>query len=513
MKEHEIKKLDHTKLIFILKGLIIGGLSGIIVSLFRLLIELAGEKIVTVYLFLQTHPWYIVPWLVLMILCAIFVGKIVQSEPDIKGSGIPQVEGELQGEIHQNWFAVLWKKFLTGVISVGSGLFLGREGPSIQLGATIGQGFGQFFKATPAEKKIFISSGAAAGLSAAFNAPVAGLLFVLEEIHHSFSPLMWLTSLTAALSANLISLNFFGLKPVLFFSEVPSLPLKYYGHLIILGALLGLMGFVYQKVLLSLSDWYKKTHLPEFLYGLIPFTLIVPIGLLFPHYLGGGNQIIISLGMTNLSISVLLFLFILRFIFSMISYGASLPGGIFLPILTLGAILGAIYGTFIHQFFGIDSIYIRDFAIFAMAAYFTAIGKAPLTAIILVTEMVGNITHLMPLAVCSLCAYIMNDWLGGNPIYESLLERLVKHNSPSITGIKTVFEFPVTAESNLDGTLVRDFNWPQEMLLISILRGSNELLTHGDTVMKAGDILMILTDEGNLAAIKKTITDTTRLNQ
>ncbi|MDN6517814.1 MAG: chloride channel protein, partial [Enterococcus sp.] len=192
-------------------------------------------------------------------------------------------------------------------------------------------------------------------------------------------------------------------------------------------------------------------------------------------------------------------------IFSMVSYGANLPGGIFLPILTLGALIGGIYGTMLHQWAGLDAQFIRDFAIFAMAGYFTAIGKAPLTAIILVTEMVGNITHLMPLAVCSLTAYVVNDLLGGNPIYESLLERLLKGHLPSITGNKTIIEFPVTAESTLDGTLVRDFNWPKEMLLISIRRGSSEILTHGDTVMKVGDLLMILTDEGYTQKIKKQI--------
>lgn len=504
-KEHEIKRLDSTKVIFILKGILIGGIAGIIVSLFRLAIEKMMAHIVTFYLWFRENPLWLIPWILVMLSFACIVGLLIKSEPDIKGSGIPQVEGTLQGEISLRWFSVLWKKFIGGILSVGSGLFLGREGPSIQLGAMVGQGFSEITQASTSEKKIFISSGAAAGLGAAFNAPIAGLLFVIEEVHHHFSPLIWLTSLTAALTANLISLNFFGLRPVLFIANVPSLPLKEYGWLIGLGVLLGLLGYVYQLVLLSLPRWYKHTHLPEYLYGIVPFLLIVPIAFFFPHYLGGGNQIVLALGERNLSLNLLIFLFLLRFIFSMVSYGANLPGGIFLPILTLAALIGGIYGTMLHQWAGLDAQFIRDFAIFAMAGYFTAIGKAPLTAIILVTEMVGNITHLMPLAVCSLTAYVVNDLLGGNPIYESLLERLLKGHLPSITGNKTIIEFPVTAESTLDGTMVRDFNWPKEMLLISIRRGSSEILTHGDTVMKVGDLLMILTDEGYTQKIKKQI--------
>lgn len=503
--EHEIKRLDSTKVIFIFKGILIGTIAGFIVSLFRLLIEKMMTYIVTLYVWFQSNPLWLIPWSLVMLTLSVIVGGLMKSEPNIKGSGIPQVEGTLQGDIKLNWFSILWKKFIGGVLSVGSGLFLGREGPSIQLGAMVGQGFSECTRASTSEKKIFISSGAAAGLGAAFNAPIAGLLFVIEEVHHHFSPLIWLTSLTAALTANLVSLNFFGLKPVLFIAKVPSLPLKYYGLLILLGIILGFLGYIYQLVLLSLPRIYKKTHLPDYLYGIVPFLLIIPIAFFFPHYLGGGNQIVLLIGKNVFPLTVLFLLFFLRFIFSMISYGANLPGGIFLPILTLGALIGGIYGTILHQWLGLDAMLIRDFVIFAMAGYFTAIGKAPLTAIILVTEMVGNITHLMPLAVCSLTAYVINDLLGGNPIYESLLERLLKGHLPSITGSKTIIEIPVTAESTLDGTMVRDFNWPKEMLLISIRRGSTEILTHGDTVMKIGDLLMILTDEGYTQKIKRQI--------
>lgn len=502
---HEITRLDDTKLIFILKGLLIGLLSGTVVSLFRLAIEKLMAQTVKFYEWSHTHPLYLILWGLVMIVVAIILAQLIKSEPDIKGSGIPQVEGQLQSEIHQRWFSVLWKKFIGGVLGVGAGLFLGREGPSIQLGAMVAQGFSEKTKASTSESKIFLSSGAAAGLSAAFNAPIAGLMFVIEEVHHTFSPLMWLTSLTAAIAANLVSLNFFGLQPVLYVENVPQLPLSLYLPLAILGILLGLLGYVYQTTLLSLPRWFAKTKLPPNFYCIVPLLLILPIGYFFPHYLGGGNQIVIALGHQYFPLIFLCIIFLLRFVFSMISYGSNLPGGIFLPILTLGALIGAIYGTALQQLFGMDPIFIRDFAIFAMAGYFTAIGKAPLTAILLVTEMVGNITHLMPLAVVSLVAYVVNDILGGNPIYESLLERLLKHKTVTISGKKTIIEYPVTVESNLDGVMVRDFNWPKEMILVSLRRGTSEIITHGDTVMKAGDILQILTDEGSERKIRQKI--------
>lgn len=501
------KQVDKTQLYYILKGILVGLLTGGVVSLFRLTIERLGELTQKMYLLSQKQSWYLLLLLVTSIGAAFFVGFLIKSDSNIKGSGIPQVEGQLQGELTVSWFSVLWKKFIGGVLSVGSGLFLGREGPSIQLGAVVGEGTSYFLHSPSAEKKILISSGASAGLAAAFNAPIAGLLFVLEEIHHSFSPLVWLTSFTSAITANFVSLYFFGLKPVLSLGEIPSLPFNYYGYLVLLGVVLGILGFIYQRVLLNLPKIYCQLPFPTHFYGFVPFLLVLPIGYFWPTTLGGGNQLIIASGHAIYPLTFIFGLFVLRFFFSMISYGANLPGGIFLPILTLGALIGCFYGTMLVQLTGMNSMYVKDFIVIAMAGYFTAIGKAPLTAIILVTEMVGSLNHLMPLGVVSLFAYIVNDLLGGNPIYESLLERLLQQQKQPILVGKTTFEFPITAESSLDGRMVRDFNWPNHMLLVSIIRGNKEILTHGDTIMTIGDILVILTDEQHLLSVRKAILD------
>jgi H+/Cl- antiporter ClcA len=511
-RKKSYKYLDDTRIYFIFKGILVGLIVGVVVSLFRLAIEKIGEGIQWMYEQSYVHPILLVWLLAFSLAATFFVGWLINSEPDIKGSGIPQVEGQLNGELHMNWFSVLWKKFVGGIASVGLGLFLGREGPSIQLGAAIGQGTSQYLKSSKSEEKILISSGASAGLAAAFNAPIAGLLFVLEEIHHSFSPLVWLTSFASAITANFISLNFFGLRPVLYLGDLPSLPLKYYGSLLILGIILGILGYIYQIVLLALPKWYSKLPIPSQFYGLVPFLLILPIGYFAPTILGGGNQIVIALGNTSPALSLLIGLFLLRFVFSMVSYGASLPGGIFLPILTLGALIGSIYGKILVVYFGMDPVLVKDFVIISMAGYFTAIGKAPLTAIILVTEMVGSLNHLMPLGLAALVAYVVNDLLGGNPIYESLLERLVGTKTSDISGKKVIVDYPVTAESTLDGAMIRDFNWPKNMLLISIRRGNKEILTHGDTVMNVGDILVILTDENSVSHIKREITDRSSAN-
>lgn len=499
--------LDKTKIKYIAKGVLVGGLAGVVVSLFRLAIEKIGEVLPLIYSQLKSHPLWLIPWCLFMIFLAIVVGLLIKSDPNIKGSGIPQVEGQLKDEVNVSWWSVLWKKFVGGILSVGTGLFLGREGPSIQLGASCAQGIAVKLKATKSEEKILLSSGAAAGLAAAFNAPIAGLLFVVEEVHHNFSPLVWLTSFAAALTSNFVSLTFFGLQPVLHLGDIPSLPLRHYWLLILLGIILGVLGRFYQIILLALDNWYALLPLPSYFRGVLPFVLITPIGLFFPHILGGGNQIILALGQHSPTLIALFLLLFLRFTFSMVSYGSGLPGGIFLPILTLGAIIGSLFANFATTTFGLEPVFIKDFIVIAMAGYFAAIGKAPLTAIILVTEMVGSLVHLMPLGLTALVAYIVVDILGGDPIYEALLERLVKSKKTHLIGQRTIVEIPVLAGSKLDGTLVRDFEWPDHMLLALLHRGDREIIPHGDTVMKIGDTLEILTDTTHASSIVRTINE------
>lgn len=185
------------------------------------------------------------------------------------------------------------EKFLGGTLAISMGFMLGREGPSIQLGAMSAKGFAKLIKSSRLEKRVLIASGAAAGLSAAFNAPIAGLLFVVEEIYHHFSRLIWITALVASLVANFISLNIFGLKPVLGMPKaMPFLGLNQYWLLLLLGFFLGGLGYLYEVVILDFHKLYgvlgRWLHLPAHFYGIILVVMILPIGYYLPQLLGGG---------------------------------------------------------------------------------------------------------------------------------------------------------------------------------------------------------------------------------
>ncbi|EXJ23099.1 Voltage-gated chloride channel family protein [Alkalibacterium sp. AK22] len=501
-----MKKLnlfEWSKISYVAKGILVGILVGIIVSLFRVSIEILSTTMADVYAFLRTEPIWLIGWVFVILLMAFIIAIMVRDEPDIRGSGIQDIEGQLHGVLKLDWFSILWRKFIGGVLSIGSGLALGREGPSIQLGGAVGQGVNHFMKGNKSQQNILISAGASAGLSAAFNAPVSGIMFILEEVHHKFSGVLLLTAFSASITANFIAYQIFGVQPALDLGSMAIFPLEHYAHLVFLGIFLALGGWAYQETLMYMPVLYKKLPIPPYLNGFVPFIMLIPVGLFLPSLMGGGTTIITNISSNGYTTGILIGIFVFRFIYSHISYGSGLPGGIFIPVLSLGALLGAIYGNGALWVTGIDDILLRSFIIYAMGGLLTAVTKAPLTAVMLITEMTGNVTQLMPLAVVCLTSYVVADFLGSDPVYEELLQQKV-HQIPKVfEGEVTEFELSVEPDSDLDGMMARYLHLPYGSRLIKVKRHQNEFIPHQDTVFWAGDELFFTADSGFVAEVKK----------
>jgi len=496
------------KLVF--EGMAIGVITGLLIVLYRFILEEAAILVTNVYKTISLKPVLILPWIVVLIIIGYIVGVMVKHQPMISGSGIPQVEGVLLRELDMTWWKILLGKFIGGVLSIGSGLSLGREGPSVQLGAAVGQGFSKVFKRAKIEEKYLITSGASAGLAAAFNAPLAGLMFALEEVHKNFSPLILLSALASALSADFIVSSFFGLKPIFIIKNLAILPLEYYFYIILLGVFVGALGVLFNNVLLKTQDLYvKQTWLPKEMRVIVPMLISVLLGLLLPQALGGGHNLITSLFTGKFSLIFLVILVIVMFLFTMACYGSGAPGGIFLPLLAIGALIGNVYGIGLVNFLHFNSSYINNFIILAMAGYFTAVVRAPITGIILLTEMTGSFSQLLSLSVVSIVAYVMADILASKPIYESLLEKFLHDQGEKITfsnkKTKSILEFAVCMGSILDGKQIKEAKWPSGCLLVAVKRGENEIIPKGDTTIFPGDYLIVLTNEDRVSKINESL--------
>lgn len=489
-----------------LEGILIGLFTGLTIVLYRVLllkIETIRGKI---YISIENGLWWLFPiWLCLLISIGYFIGKACKTEPLLGGSGIPQVKGILWGKIKVNWLKILIGKFLGTLLAVGGGLSLGRGAPSIQIGAAIAQGISRILGRLRLEEKYLITCGASAGLAAAFNAPLAGVIFAIEEIHKNLSPILLTSALAASLTADLVSQHFFGQRPIFSFTDLSAFPLDYYPYLLIFGLVIGLFGVCFNFCLQKSLDIYQKSGLPIEIRPIFPLMAAGFIGFFLPQIMGGGDALVNELGNNDFALISLIILVTAKFAFTMFSYGSGAPGGIFLPMLVIGALFGNIFGKIIIDFANISPEYLHNFIIYAMAAYLTAVIKAPITGSILLTEMAGSFSHLLATLTVSMTAYLVSDLLKTRPIYEVLLERIMRKESwpeykPEAAGRKTILEIPVCLGSELDRKKVKDVVWPKGCLLVSLKRADTEIIPKGDTLIHVGDHLVVLTSENNEVA-------------
>ncbi len=495
------------KLRIIIEGIIVGIFSGLLIVGYRYLLEKALSFSKYIYALQLKNTWIIPIWIIVLVIGGWIVGKIIKKEPMASGSGIPQVEGVLLRKLTMNWWKVILGKFVGGTICIGAGLSLGREGPSVQMGAAVGQGVSRVFKRVKIEEKFLITSGASAGLAAAFNAPLSGVIFALEEVHKSFSPIVMTSALAASLTADFVSKHFFGLKPIFNFKHLNPIPLNNYFWLIILGIIVGLLGVVFNIAILKSQQIYSKQKgLPVEARPIVAFLIAGVSGLFLPEVLGGGHEIISSLVNSSFSLKMLLIIVTVKFLFTMVSFGSSAPGGIFLPLLVIGALVGGIYGNILKITVGFNEIYISNFIILAMAGYFTAIVKAPITGIVLITEMTGSFSHLLSVGLVCLVSYVIADIMKSRPIYEVLLEKFLNKGTDQFEGekgVKVIIETVVCMGSMLDRKKIKDIDWPKNCLLVGIKRGEEEIIPEGNTLICTGDYLIALANEDNASHIRQ----------
>ena len=521
-----IRQKQRFKYKLILEGIAVGSIVGLVIALFRIMIVKADHaRQIAVHL-VKVRPVYAFAVLLLLVLIAWILDKLIRFEPDISGSGIPQIEGELKGLEDQNWRKVLAAKFAGCVLAIGGGLALGREGPSIQLGGMIGKGFARRKNALLTEERMLMSCGAGAGLAAAFGAPLAGVLFALEELHKNFSAEVLVSTMAASAVADYIAVNIIGLRPVFDFDVEHRIPLRLYWAVVLLGVILGILGVIYNKLLDKMQDFFDRLGNKFISIGIMLMISFLMM-FIYPTVLGSGNNLVKVISDGKFTLIALAILLVAKLLFSTGSFGTGTPGGIFLPLLVIGAITGGLYSTFLSTAFGVEEYYIKGFVIIAMAGFFSAIVRAPITGVILITEMTGNFMTLLSLVSASLVAYVVADLLGGEPVYDQLMHRRQRKKVESGSGIpdhdyltdvysksdkkyvkkrisirerKVVIDSSIHIGSMMDGHKVMELGLPEGSLIVSVMRDGKEIIPHGSTILNGGDDLEILCRLKDIAA-------------
>lgn len=412
----------------ILKAILVGVVAGALASAFRL--ALNGVESLRIYAVEQFSGGIGLP--VALLLGALGGGLSVwlvrRYAPHAAGSGIPNLQSILRREAEPEWRRLLPVKFLAGVVGIGGGLALGREGPTVQMGGATGFMISQWFKVKvgDGERRALISAGAGAGLAAAFNAPLSGLIFVLEELHGAFTPVVFVAAFLASVTADVVSRLMVGESPVFHFVGLTAPGVNSLPWAALLGIAMGGLGVLFNRGLLTtISLRERLLRWPGFAVGAAAGLFVGFIGWTVPGLAGSGGELVQLSLSGQIAVGLMPLYLVARFSLTLVSYSSGAAGGIFAPLLVLGALAGLWFGAGVEHFTGITGMSSQVFCVLGMGALFTAIVRAPLTGIILMLEMTASYSFMLPLLVSCLCAYGVAEALGNTPIYEALRQRSI----------------------------------------------------------------------------------------
>ncbi|NOH62685.1 H(+)/Cl(-) exchange transporter ClcA [Vibrio sp. RE88] len=427
---------DKTPVSVLILSLLVGILAGIVATFFEIAVHFVSETRTD---WLKQAIGSALPlWLAAFLISAAlaFIGYYLvhRFAPEAAGSGIPEIEGAMDGIRPIRWWRVLPVKFFGGMGALGSGMVLGREGPTVQMGGAIGRMVTDLFQVRNDDTKhSLLASGAAGGLAAAFNAPLAGIMFVVEEMRPQFrySLISIRAVIISAISANIVFRYINGQDAVITMPQYHPPELAALWLFLLLGAMFGVFGVVFNRLVTLSQDLFVKLHKNDRKRYLITGSCIggfFGLMLLYlPEITGGGIGLIPTITNGGYGATVLLLLFVARILTTLICFGSGAPGGIFAPMLALGTLFGYAFGLIAHGLMPELMISPGMFAIAGMGALFAATVRAPITGILLVIEMTNNYYLILPLIITCLGAVIFAQLLGGQPIYSQLLHRTLKN--------------------------------------------------------------------------------------
>ena len=417
------KPLLRPKLLAVVEASLIGITSGLAAVTLKEGVGWLGSLRIAASL--KLSPWLLLP--IFGLIGGFVTGVLVQRlAPETGGSGVPQVKAALAGMRVPLNFQIAMVKMLTTILTVGSGLTLGRQGPTVQIGASLAAWISRWLPTSPSYRRQLIACGAAAGLAAGFNAPIAGVLFVVEDLMHDVSGITLGPAIIASFVGAVTS-QILGGKSLYFSSDrldtsiTGFLDLKEIPFYIVLGVLAGLLGTLFSRGIIATSIFNQrqlKLKLPWriAITGLISGLIIAFLPESFHNYTG--LRKLLGTSEANLQLSCIAFL--AHFILTIFAAGSGAPGGLFAPSLIIGSALGQIVGILQNNVVGIEQPTI--FALAGMGAFFCAVSRAPITAVVVIFEQTQDFRLVLPLMIVSIVALLVAEKIDKKSLSDLVLD-------------------------------------------------------------------------------------------
>lgn len=504
-------------------GCITGILCGIIIALFIACSRVTVRFALGLYRDASSPLAYVCIAL-LALMCCLTAAVIQTLVPSGRGSGIPLAEGAARGMLRVKWLRTAAALIAGSLLSFLSGLSLGSEGPSIGVGGLIGDGVGKLAKKPEAFRRYLITGGASSGLAVAFNAPLTGIAFALEETHRRFSAGIMLAAFSAVVPAVLVSQFMFwalGHDPYMSavgihagFCVLPFLEQTPYGDFLSLlslcgiaamcGVMCALLASAFNLTVFALNRVFSKVRSAAL--RLLPvFALTVICGTLSYFNIGSGESALEEL-YDRPELWVLICVLVVRFVLTAFASGSGATGGLFLPMIAISGIFGT-FAARLCVMAGLDKMYVPNIVILCVSAYFAASVRAPISAIALCVELTASFANILPCAIAVGVATAVAALLRSSPLYERMTEDLRDAALNETHGVNVSVCGAVFEQSSVTGKRIRDVLWPYNSLVTELKRGNVDIVPDGETVLEAGDILTVKAERVDEKAFAEQIRD------
>ena len=422
---------------FVLAAAAVGVLTGVSAATFRLLLERGARLREILAGWAHGHWWGLI---VVVLACtaaaAVAAALVHRVEPHAEGSGIPRVEAVADGRVRPDRFRLLPVKYVGGILSISSGMALGREGPSVQMGASAAVIVATVTRRNLADLRVLVAAGAAAGLATAFNAPIAGGVFVLEELLKRFDPRTTIATLVASASGFVAAHLLVESRYEFDMTKIPDPRFVEYGAILAIGVVTGLLGVFYNGTVMAALHRADASRIPKEVRAALTGVLVGLLVWFTPDLVGGGDNLTQRALYGHGALLAVAGVLTMRFALGVISYAAATPGGLFAPMLVLGSQAGLFVGLVAAHLTPHAVPSLPACALIGMAAFFAASVHAPVTGLILATEMTGNTNQLPPMLGACAVAMLVAVALRSTSIYDRLAERAAS-NAARVTCAET----------------------------------------------------------------------------
>lgn len=499
------KKYKNYLINLIFPAFIFGSITGAFTAAVVLLYKFCAKHVIAFsesgYEFLRDNLWFIPLVLAALFGISVLVSFIYKKIPTLRGGGIPTSISILRGIITFKWLRTLIGTFFMSLLSFLIGVPLGNEGPSVQIGTAIGKGsVYTFARKHSAWDRYSMTGGACAGFAVATGAPISGIMFAVEEAHQRISPMIIIVACTSVMFSYIVTQLLYPLlnvSPWLFPSmEITALSLEDIWIPVIVGLAIGLFAVLFLKLYKIIHKFFNKTlgEIKHYWKIFAVYAVTLGLGLCSFSFISTGHELVLSLFTERVEIYLLVLILIARSVLTLSANSNKITGGIFLPILALGAVLASLLGEGLTSVFNLSENYYQIFLVLGITACISGMMKMPLTAIVFAIEALSCYDNILYVIIVSAVAFVITEIFDVKSVNDSVIEARLEGLNKDKTALVVDTFVTVQKGSFAVGKQIRDIFWPANLFVLALKRGETsgeEVDEHGGKAIREGDVLHV----------------------